>query len=233
MVVKPAYVLVVDDEPSLSELVGAVLRYEGFEVAIAATAAQAVASARNRVPDLILLDVMLPDDDGFSVQRRLAADRIASPIVFLSARDAPPDKVRALTDGADDYVTKPFNVEELVARVRAVLRRSGTTTTTSSTPQLQYADLVIDDDLREVRRGEDLIELTLTEYRLLHFLVANAPRVLHRSQLLEHVWGFDFDGDTSIVETYIFYLRRKIDSDPTSLIRTVRGVGYGMRAIKA
>ena len=223
-----ARILVVDDEPSLAELVSAVLRYEGFEVVTAANGSEAINAVNKHHPDLILLDVQLPDMDGFAVQDRLNGHGQRAPIIFLTARDAPPDKVRGLTRGADDYVTKPFNVDELVARVRAVLRRSGVTPEVSA--RVAFADVSIDEDTREVRRGDRLIDLTPTEYNLLHYLLINAPRVLTRSQILDHVWRYDYEGDASVVETYVFYLRRKIDAGCQPLIHTVRGVGYCLRS---
>ena len=226
-----AKILVVDDEPSLAELVSAVLAYEGFDVATAANGNEAINAVAKERPDLMLLDIQLPDMDGFAVQERLVGHGEQVPIIFLTARDASPDKVRGLTRGADDYITKPFNVEELVARVRAVLRRTGTPDGASS--KVSFADLSIDEDTREVRRGDRLIELTPTEFNLLHYLLVNAPRVVTRTQILDHVWRYDYDGDASVVETYVFYLRRKIDIDQPSLIHTVRGVGYCLRAPSA
>ena len=220
-------ILVVDDEQALADLVSAVLRYEGFEVATASTGNEAVNLARSMRPDLILLDIQLPDLGGFEVQARLAAERSRVPIIFLTARDATPDKVRGLTLGADDYITKPFNVDELIARVRAVLRRAGASDVGSA--EMMFADLTLNEDAREVRRGQRSVELTPTEYKLLHYLLLNAPRVLTKAQILDHVWRHDFDGDSGILETYIFYLRRKIDLDETPLIHTVRGVGYCLR----
>jgi two-component system OmpR family response regulator len=222
-------ILVVEDEPAIAELISAVLRYEGFEVTTAATGNDAVRATRAERPDLILLDVMLPDDDGFRVQERLNAERDATPVIFLTARDAPADKVRGLTHGADDYMTKPFNVDELVARVRAVLRRAGKGGPGPEGGVLRFADLVLDEDGREVRRGATRIELTPTEYNLLHYLLVNAKRVLTRAQILDHVWNYDFDGDAGVVETYVFYLRRKLDAHGPPLIHTVRGVGYCLR----
>ncbi len=221
-------ILVVEDEPAISELIAAVLRYEGFEVVTAATGNDGVRATRAERPDLILLDVMLPDDDGFRVQERLNAERDGTPIIFLTARDTPADKVRGLTHGADDYITKPFNVDELVARVRAVLRRSGRAGDAEG-GVLRFADLVLDEDGREVRRGTTRIDLTPTEYNLLHYLLLNAKRVLTKAQILDHVWHYDFDGDAGVVETYVFYLRRKLDAHGPSLIHTVRGVGYCLR----
>ena len=221
-------VLVVDDEPTITELVGMALRYEGFEVETASTGQQALDAVRTNPPALIVLDVMLPDLDGFTVTQRLAERGQRVPVLFLTARDATEDKVRGLTIGGDDYVTKPFSVAELVARVRVVLRRSGAVQ--DATSLVTVADLVLDTDTREVRRGDREIELTATEWRLLHYLMLNARRVLTRTQILDHVWDYDFGGDAGVLETYISYLRKKVDvgSEP-ALIHTVRGVGYSLR----
>lgn len=222
-----ARVLVVDDEESISTLVSTVLKYEGFAVRVAATGREAIAAAADFGPDLIVLDVMLPDTDGFEVQERLARSGRPTPILFLTARDATEDRVRGLTRGADDYVCKPFSLEELIARVRAVLRR---TRPTEASGQLAFEDLVLDEETREVRRGERMIELTPTEFDLLRFLLANPRRVLSKAQILDHVWRYDFGGDGRVVETYISYLRRKISvGDEPRLIHTVRGVGYVLR----
>ena len=219
-------VLVVDDEPSITELVALALRYEGFTVEKAATGRAAVAAVAAFKPALIILDVMLPDLSGLSVFQRLSAEGRKVPVIFLTARDATEDKVHGLTIGGDDYVTKPFSIEELVARVRTVLRRHGDRAVTS---KLELADLELDDDAHEVRRRGELIELTPTEYRLLRYLLANAGRVLSRNQILDHVWDYDFGGDASVLETYVSYLRRKVDHFEPPLIKTVRGVGYVMR----
>jgi two-component system OmpR family response regulator len=178
-------------------------------------------------PQLIVLDVMLPDMEGFDVARRLGAQRARVPIIFLTARDATDDKIRGLTIGGDDYVTKPFSLEELIARIRAILRR--TTESNERASRLVFGDLEMDDDMHEVRRGGHLIELTATEYNLLRFLLANAPRVLTKSQILDRVWNYDFGGDGNVVETYISYLRKKVDREGSPLIHTVRGVGYCLR----
>ncbi len=223
----PARVLVVDDEPNIVDVISMALRYEGFEVASAATGAEALTAVRTQRPHVMLLDVMLPDMEGFDVARRLGAERARVPIIFLTARDATEDRVRGLTVGGDDYVTKPFSLEELVARVRALLRRSGAAEGTSSV--LTFADVELDDDAHEVTRAGELIELTPTEYRLLRYLMLNPRRVLSRTQLLEHVWDYDFGGDARVLETYVSYLRRKLDEHGPSLIHTVRGVGYVMR----
>ena len=218
--------LVVEDDEAIAELVTMALRYEGFEVAKAATGRTALTTATSFRPHLVVLDVMLPDFDGFEVQRRLTADRLDTPIVFLTARDATDAKVRGFTMGADDYVTKPFSVEELVARVHAVLRRSGQT---ASAAWLQFADLELDEETREVWRGRRSIELSPTEFNLLRYLMLNSRRVLSKAQIVDHVWRYDFGGDPRIVESYISYLRRKIDFKEPRLIHTVRGVGYSLR----
>jgi two-component system, OmpR family, response regulator len=222
-----ARILVVDDEPSITDLVSTVLRYEGFEVETSATGRTALKAATSFRPHLVILDVMLPDLDGFEVQRRLAADRLRTPILFLTARDATEDKVRGLTMGADDYVTKPFSLEELVARVRAILRRTGTTAEASS--RLSFSDLELDEDSHEVWRGKRAIDLSPTEFNLLRYLLLNATKVVSKAQILDHVWRYDFGGDANVVETYISYLRRKVDVEDPKLIQTVRGVGYSIR----
>jgi two-component system OmpR family response regulator len=196
-------------------------------VETASNGAEAVAAAASFRPHLIVLDVMLPDMDGFEVARRLGADRSGVPIVFLTARDTTEDKVRGLTSGGDDYVTKPFSLEELMARIETILRRVGLSDRASS--QLVFEDLELDDETREVSRGGRPIELTVTEYRLLRFLMLNPRRVLTRSQLLDNVWDYEFGGDARVLETYISYLRKKVDVDGPRLIHTVRGVGYALR----
>ncbi|MGN6332464.1 MAG: response regulator transcription factor [Motilibacteraceae bacterium] len=223
-----ARVLVVDDEQGIAELVAMALRYEGFDVAVAATGAAALASAGQRQPDLVLLDVMLPDLDGFEVARKLHAMSPRLPIVFLTARDTTEDKVRGLTLGGDDYVTKPFSLEELVARARAVLRRVAGAGQ-EGTERLEVADLVMDLDSREVWRAGEPVTLTDTEFRLLRYLMANKRRVLTRAQILDHVWDYDFGGDAGVLETYVSYLRKKVDAVEPRLIHTVRGVGYVIR----
>jgi two-component system OmpR family response regulator len=220
-------ILVVDDEPRITDLVAMALRYEGFEVETAGTGRGALKMVVGFRPALIVLDVMLPDMDGFAVTERLAADRVKVPILFLTARDAVEDKVRGLTLGGDDYVTKPFSIEELVARIRALLRR---TDPVGESGPLVFVDLELDDQTHEVRRAGTPIELTATEFRLLRYLMENAPRVLSKAQILDHVWHYDFGGDANIVETYVSYLRRKIDGIGEPLIQTVRGVGYRLAA---
>ncbi|MGD0197254.1 MAG: response regulator transcription factor [Solirubrobacteraceae bacterium] len=220
-------VLVVDDEPNIVDVISMALRFEGFEVESAATGAEAIAAVAAHTPDVMVLDVMLPDFDGFEVARRLAGARAGVPIIFLTARDATEDVVHGLTVGGDDYVTKPFSLEELVARIRTVLRRSGAQEPDSS--KLTFADLELDEDTREVARSGRPIELTATEFRLLRYLMLNPRRVLTRAQLLDHVWQYDFGGDARVLETYISYLRKKIDVEQPQLIHTVRGVGYALR----
>jgi two-component system, OmpR family, response regulator len=222
-----ARVLVVDDEAYITDLVATALRYEGFDVMAAANGREALGLVESFRPDLIVLDIMLPDFDGFEVQRRLTDRGRPAPVLFLTARDSTEDKVRGLTIGGDDYVTKPFSLEELIARLRAILRRTRGTGTGSE--RLKFADLEMDEDTHEVRRGGHAIELTATEFNLLRFLLANPRRVLSKGQILDHVWHYDFGGDSSIVETYISYLRKKVDAQEPSLIHTVRGVGYVLR----
>ena len=221
-------ILVVDDEPYITDVLAAALRYEGFEVDVAGTGGEAMSAARGAVHDLILLDVMLPDVEGTEVCRRLRAAGVATPVLFLTARDATEDKVLGLSLGADDYVTKPFSLEELVARIRAVLRRSPARFVTGE-GHMSYADLVMDEDTREVWRQGQRVDLTATEFNLLHYMLSNARRVLSKSDILDHVWPYDFDGDPNIVETYVSYLRKKIDCFEPPLLHTVRGVGYSLR----
>jgi two-component system, OmpR family, response regulator len=220
-------VLVVDDEPNIAELISTALRYEGFETRSAGDGAAALEALRDYAPDLIVLDVMLPDLDGFEVQSRLRAEGRTVPVLFLTARDAVEDRVRGLTLGADDYMTKPFSLAELVARVHAVLRRTNSSGQTSS--RLAFSDLELDEETREVRRGSRRIDLSPTEFALLRYLLLNPRRVLSKAQILDHVWQYDFGGDGRIVETYISYLRKKVDQEGSPLIHTLRGVGYSLR----
>jgi two-component system OmpR family response regulator len=224
-------VLVVDDEPNIAEVITMALRYQGFGVQTAATGREAIAAVADFKPHLMVLDVMLPDMEGFEVAQRLGAQRAQVPIVFLTARDATEDKIRGLTTGGDDYVTKPFSLEELIARIRAVLRRTGQAAADSG--RLTFEDLELDEDAREVTRNGTTIELTATEYRLLRYLMLNPRRVMTRAQLLDHVWDYDFGGDGRVLETYISYLRKKLDAHGPPLIQTVRGVGYALRAKRA
>ncbi|CAM5667062.1 DNA-binding response regulator OS=Streptomyces aurantiogriseus OX=66870 GN=GCM10010251_34360 PE=4 SV=1 [Streptomyces aurantiogriseus] len=229
--------LVVDDEPTVRELLCAALRHAGFTVAAAGTGQEALDRAREVSPDLVLLDVMLPDLDGFEVIRRLreqhrpaAAPRTGHiPVVFLTARDATQDKIEGLVLGGDDYVTKPFDLQELIARIRAVLRR----TSGDPTALLRVADLELDPDGLQAARSGQPLRLSPTEFRLLHYLMTNAGRTVSKPQILQRVWDYDFNGDTGIVDTYISYLRRKIDNGGPKLIHTVHGVGYVLRGPKS
>ena len=224
-----ARLLVVDDEPSIRELLTASLRFAGFEVFAAADGQEALALADKHRPDLVVLDVMLPDLDGFAVTRRLRERGRDMPVLFLTARDETSDKVQGLTVGGDDYVTKPFSLEEVVARIRAVLRRTGVAGEPDS-GRLVFHDLEMDEDSHEVRRQGKLIDLSPTEFKLLRYLMLNPNRVLSKTQILDHVWAYDFQGESGIVESYISYLRRKIDGEFTPpLIHTRRGVGYVLR----
>ncbi|WP_131739449.1 response regulator transcription factor [Actinomadura roseirufa] len=217
--------LVVDDEPTIRELLAASLRFAGFAVTAAATGEEAVAAAERERPDLVLLDVMLPDLDGFAVIGRLRERGGPLPVLFLTARDAPADKVRGLTAGGDDYVTKPFDLEELIARIRAILRRTGG----GDGGLLTVADLSLDPASHQVLRAGRPVRLSPTEFRLLRYLLENADQVLSKPQILGRVWDYDFGGDAGIVESYIGYLRRKIDTGEPKLIHTVRCVGYVLR----
>src|SRR3954465_250743 len=222
-----AKLLVVEDDANILELLSASLRFAGFDVSTATSGSAAVSAAKNATPDLVVLDVMLPDLDGFEVIRRMREGGVRTPVVFLTARDATDDKIRGLTLGGDDYVTKPFSLEELTARIRAVLRRTQLDQPESAT--LTFADLELDEESHEVRRGGAAVSLSPTEFKLLRYLMLNAGRVLSKAQILDHVWNYDFRGDDSIVESYISYLRRKIDVTEPRLIHTLRGVGYVLR----
>ena len=223
---EPARVLVVDDEATIRDLLSGSLRFDGFEVVTAASGAEAVRAAARFRPDLILLDVMMPDGDGFEVARRLRAGPGGIPVVFLTARDEVADRVSGLNLGADDYVTKPFSLDEVLARVRAVLTR---TREAASCSRLRVADLELDDDAHEVRRAGDVIALTPVEFRLLRFLMANAGRVVSRAQIRDHVWDHGPAGDGNLVEACVSYLRRKVDQREPRLIHTIRGFGYVLR----
>ncbi|MFL5736521.1 MAG: response regulator transcription factor [Actinomycetota bacterium] len=220
-------ILAVDDEESITDLLGMALRYEGFDVQVANNGRQALRTVTERRPHLLILDVMLPDLDGFEIAKRLTSRGEKVPILFLTARDTTEDKVRGLTLGGDDYLTKPFSLEELVARVRAILRRAGDL---EETTRLSFEDLEMNDDAHEVRRAGTRVELTATEYKLLRYLLMNGGKVVSKAQILDHVWNYDFGGDGNVVETYISYLRRKLDPLGPPLISTVRGVGYSLRA---
>jgi two-component system OmpR family response regulator len=226
----PVRVLVVDDEPSLAELLSSVLRYEGWEVRTASNGAEAVRGAREFRPNAVVLDIMLPDFSGLEVMRRLRAEMPQICVLFLTARDAVEDRVAGITAGGDDYVTKPFSLEEVLARLRGLLRRANLTRAhTQAEGSLVVGDLSMDEDAREVRRDGELIELTATEFELLRFLMRNPRRVLSKAQILDRVWNYDFGGQAHVVELYISYLRKKIDAGRTPLIHTVRGVGYVLK----
>ncbi len=227
---EPLRVLVVDDEPYITDVLSSALVFEGFATEEAATGAEALAKARRGHFDCIVLDVMLPDGDGFAVCRTLRDEDVTTPVVFLTARDSGADKLEGLALG-DDYVTKPFHIDELVARIRAVLRRSAVSSRSAEGGALlRYADLVVDLDTHEAWRGDRPLDLTATEFRLLAFLSANPRRVLSKGQILDSVWEKGFEGESNIVEIYISYLRKKVDREGPPLIRTVRGAGYVLRA---
>ncbi|WP_214110260.1 response regulator transcription factor [Acrocarpospora catenulata] len=222
-----ARLLVVDDEPNIRELLSASLRYAGFEVMVAVDGREAVVMAERVRPDLMVLDVMLPDMDGFAVAARLRSSGRRVPVLFLTARDTTEDKLEGLAVG-DDYVTKPFSLEEVLARIRAVLRR--TSTEPGPPARLQVADLELDEDAHQVWRHGRSVRLSPTEFKLLHYFMVNQGRVLSKAQILDHVWRYDFGGDRNVVESYVSYLRRKIDNHDPKLIHTLRGVGYVLRA---
>ena len=222
-------ILVVDDENSISDLIATSLRFVGFEVRTAATGAEALRVAEEFKPHALILDVMLPDTNGFDVCRQLRIDGHSVGVLFLTAKDGMEDKVAGLTIGGDDYMTKPFSLEELVARLRALLRRIGVVEQTMDDEKIRFADLELDEATHEARRAGHLLELSPTEFTLLRYLLINADRVVSKAQILDHVWDYDFGGDAGIVETYISYLRKKIDIYEPALIHTVRGVGYRLR----
>ena len=220
-------VLVVDDEPNLVEVLTMALRFQGFAVESAASGREALAAVTRFKPHLMVLDVMLPDMEGFDVAARLGAQRASVPIIFLTARDSTEDKVRGLSGGGDDYMTKPFSLEELVARIRTILRRTGQAAPESG--RLVFQDIELDEETREVVRSGQTIELTATEYRLLRYLMLNPRRVLSKTQILDRVWSYDFGGRAHVVELYISYLRKKIDRGRPAMIHTVRSVGYVLK----
>ncbi len=225
---EPARILVVDDEPSITDLLSMALRYEGMEVAVTHLGRDALEAMSSFRPHLVVLDVMLPDLSGFEVLERMGRDRIGGrlPVLFLTARDTLDDKLRGFTLGGDDYMTKPFSVEELIVRVRAILRRVHGE---GDDGRLRVSDLVLNEESHEVHRAGTSIELTPTEFKLLHYLMLNAGRVVSKSQILDRVWNYDFDGNANVVEIYISYLRKKVDSLGPRLIHTIRGVGYCLR----
>jgi two-component system OmpR family response regulator len=224
----PARILVVDDEVTLTELLSIALRYEGWDVRGVGDGQAAIATARSFEPDAVILDIMLPDLDGLTVLNKLRAQMPEVPVLFLTAKDALEDRIAGLTAGGDDYVTKPFSLEELVARLRALLRRAGMTASREEAV-ITVGDLVMDEDSHEVRRGGSIIDLTATEYELLRFLMRNARRVVSKAQILDRVWKYDFGGQANVVELYISYLRKKIDAGREPMIHTLRGVGYVMK----
>lgn len=221
--------LVVDDEENISYLVASALRNQGFEVETAATASAAVTSARSFNPHIIILDVMLPDSDGVEVVRRLRSIAVTAPVIFLSARGSTDDRVRGLTAGGDDYLVKPFALEELVARVNAQIRRSGLA---EESPLIEVSDLVMDTEAHRVWRAGTEVHLSGTEFTLLRFLMLNSGRTVTRAQILDHVWQYDFGGDGSIIETYVSHLRKKLEDGRPRLLHTVRGIGYSMRPVE-
>jgi two-component system OmpR family response regulator len=226
---KPIRALVVDDESSISDLVSIALKYEKFEVRTASSGRDAVAAAREFDPDVIVLDIMLPDFDGIEVMKRIRTEQKDIPVLFLTAKDDVKDRIAGLTAGGDDYVTKPFSIEELVARIRGIVRRTLVASTSREDPEIRVDDLVLNEETYEVFRGETRVELTATEFELLRYLMRNPKRVLSKAQILDRVWSYDFGGRSSIVEIYISYLRKKIDTLGPALIHTVRGVGYVIR----
>ena len=226
----PLRILAVDDEQMLTDLLAMALRMEGWEVRTAGSGLEALQVAQEFEPDALVLDVMMPDLDGMSVLRRLRESGNLVPVVFLTAKDAVADRIAGLTAGGDDYVTKPFSLEEVIARLRAVIRRSGQGRAEDEQAILRVADLSLNEDSHEVMRGDDEIELTATEFELLRFLMRNERRVLSKAQILDRVWSYDFGGKSSVVELYISYLRKKIDAGRTPLLHTVRGVGYMIKA---
>jgi two-component system OmpR family response regulator len=224
----PIRILAVDDESSLTELLSMAMRYEGWQVSTAASGNEAVKAAREVRPDAIVLDMMLPDFDGLEVMRRVRSEDPDVPVIFLTAKDAVADRINGLTAGGDDYVTKPFSLEEVIARLRALLRRSGAATGRSES-LLVVGDLTLDEDSHEVSRAGEEIQLTATEFELLRYLMRNPRRVLSKAQILDRVWNYDFGGQANVVELYISYLRKKIDANRAPMIHTMRGAGYVLR----
>ncbi|MEV0947673.1 response regulator transcription factor [Rhodococcus sp. NPDC049939] len=227
-----ARILVVDDEPNIVELLTVSLRFQGFEVANASTGAEGLDTARRFRPDAVILDVMMPGVDGFGLLKRLRADGVDVPVLFLTAKDAVEDKINGLTLGADDYVTKPFSLEEVVTRLRVILRRAGKLSEEERSSRIKFADIELDDDTREVWKSGDPVSLSPTEFTLLRYFMVNAGTVLSKPRILDHVWSYDFGGEVGVVESYVSYLRRKVDTGEKPLIHTLRGVGYVMRESK-
>ena len=228
--VPEARLLVVDDEPTIVELLSEALRFAGFEVLTARNGTEALKRARESSPDMLVLDVMMPGIDGFEVVKRLRADGVRIPVLFLTARDGADDVITGLTVGGDDYVRKPFSLGEVIARIRVVLRRSAQERSFAEPELLTFEDLAMDEDAHEVTKAGVAIELSPTEFKLLRYLMQNAGRVVSKAQILDHVWHYDFGGDVNVVESYISHLRRKIDTSDPRLLHTVRGVGYVLRA---
>jgi len=228
LVVMEARLLIVEDDPNILELLAASLRFAGFDVSTAKSGLDAVSAVQRQRPDLVVLDVMLPDLDGFEIVRRMRGGGVHTPVVFLTARDETEDKIRGLTIGGDDYVTKPFSLEEVVARIHAVLRRTSGEAQPPP-PRLTFADVELDEESHEVWRSGHAVALSPTEFKLLRYFMTNAGRVLSKPQILDHVWDYDFRGEVGIVESYVSVLRRKIDNRSPRLIHTLRGVGYVLR----
>jgi two-component system OmpR family response regulator len=227
-----ARLLVVDDEPNILELLSASLRFAGFDVATASNGTDALAVASTFRPDMLLLDVMMPGMDGFDVVRRLRGEDSRTPVLFLTARDSTEDKITGLTLGGDDYVTKPFSLEEVIARVRTVLRRTGREVPAATRSTWSFADIELNDDTHEVHKNGEPVTLSPTEFKLLRYFLQNPQRVLSKTQILDHVWQYDFGGDANVVESYMSYLRRKVDTTEPRLLHTIRSVGYVLRAPK-
>ena len=227
----PINVLVVDDEAVLAEMVSMALRYEGWNISTAGDGSSAIATARAQRPDVVVLDVMLPDMSGLDVLHKLREENPQLPVLLLTAKDAVEDRIAGLTAGGDDYVTKPFSIEEVVLRLRALLRRTGVTTVDSGA-QLVVGDLILDEDSHEVVRAGEPISLTSTEFELLRFMMRNSKRVLSKAQILDRVWSYDFGGRSNIVELYISYLRKKIDNGREPMIHTLRGAGYVLKPVR-
>ncbi|TXG92287.1 DNA-binding response regulator [Rhodococcus rhodnii] len=224
-----ARILLVDDEPTIIELLTVSLKFQGFEVRSAATGAEGLDVARSFRPDALVLDVMMPGMDGLGLLKRLRADGVDAPVLFLTAKDSVEEKVSGLTLGADDYVTKPFSLEEVVTRLRVILRRAGRLDAAVASPRVTFADLELDDDTHEVWKAGEPVSLSPTEFTLLRYFMVNAGTVLSKPRILDHVWNYDFGGEVGVVESYVSYLRRKVDTGETPLIHTLRGVGYVMR----
>ncbi|ATD69472.1 MULTISPECIES: response regulator transcription factor [Gordonia] len=224
-----AKVLVVDDEENIRQLLSVSLKFQGYDVETAADGPAAIDRCRSRKPDILILDVMMPGMDGFGLLRRLRADGIEAPALFLSARDSVEDKVNGLTIGGDDYVTKPFSLEEVVARLQVLLRRSGFGEEQQASSRITFADIELDDETHEVFKAGKPVQLSPTEFTLLRYFMVNAGTVLSKPRILDHVWNYDFGGEVNVVESYVSYLRRKLDNGEKRLIHTLRGVGYVMR----